>query len=300
MPEHAPSPGLRRAFTLIELLVVIAIIALLISVLLPSLQKARAQSKVTVCIANLRAQCTMVHQYAGEHSGALPSKYEWIAGNHGSDVRLMNRFVSDYFNQPFPQPNPDLFPVPDGAWRCPEIDLETTWPTDRWTHSGILHHAPNHWLFSNVRQIEPDPPDITSDALEEWYDRYGGSQWRILDRVARTSEIIAIIDNVDYYDPGHGHRDARESIGLSKQVVENPKGDVFYDNRGSHAFVARRPAVFVDGHAEALPNTKAYWFDVLNVYHPLGDRGRSVNLYQCEVRHFLWYIEPSESGGRAP
>lgn len=57
-----------KAFTLIELLVVVAIIALLISILLPSLQGAREQAKQAYCLANMSSIAKASNSYASEDS----------------------------------------------------------------------------------------------------------------------------------------------------------------------------------------------------------------------------------------
>ncbi len=61
----------RRGFTLIEVLVVAAIIALLISILLPALSRARQQSRATVCLSNLRQLGMAVNMYAQSNKGIL-------------------------------------------------------------------------------------------------------------------------------------------------------------------------------------------------------------------------------------
>jgi len=66
-------PRRRQAgFTLIELLVVVAIIALLLAILVPGLSQARAQSKRSVCLSNLREIGLAIHAYGMQYGGAIP------------------------------------------------------------------------------------------------------------------------------------------------------------------------------------------------------------------------------------
>lgn len=67
----APPPE-RQAFTLIEVLVVVAILALLVAILLPSLQKARAQSRRTVCLSNLHQLSIGLYTYQADYRGKAP------------------------------------------------------------------------------------------------------------------------------------------------------------------------------------------------------------------------------------
>lgn len=65
-PRLAP---FKRGFTLVELLVVISIIALLISILLPSLKRARAQAQLVKCLGHMRGTAQAAIVFSNDHDG---------------------------------------------------------------------------------------------------------------------------------------------------------------------------------------------------------------------------------------
>src|SRR5438105_2352097 len=80
---HRPTIQRRPGgFTLVELLVVIGIIALLISILLPALSKARESANISACLSNQRQVAMAVMAYTLDNRGYFPSS---ALGTHRED-----------------------------------------------------------------------------------------------------------------------------------------------------------------------------------------------------------------------
>jgi len=109
--DTRPQSTFRRfkpsGFTLVELLVVIGIIALLISILLPALNKARQQGQWANCLSNLRQIGQGMLLYAGENKGYYPRPAS------GSFLHQPDDFI--YWQEVgaggSPPPNPDDSPL---------------------------------------------------------------------------------------------------------------------------------------------------------------------------------------------
>lgn len=107
MSEGPVRTGRRWAFTLIELLVVVAIIAMLISILLPALGKAKENGRRAVCLSNLHHLGVAFHQYFEANNDILPDA-RMIPQDDGGDA---NRPTIMQFLMPYAR-NPMLFQCP--------------------------------------------------------------------------------------------------------------------------------------------------------------------------------------------
>ena len=95
MELHQSSKS-KTGFTLIELLVVIAIIALLVSIIMPALGKARYFAKRAYCLANVKAQHYSQNMYANDYDGKYIRRIiTWSNGHTRASVKAMQKYIDN-------------------------------------------------------------------------------------------------------------------------------------------------------------------------------------------------------------
>lgn len=229
----------QRAFTLVELLVVIGIIALLISVLMPALTKARASAKTTACLSQLRQVGIAATNYVSTERNNLAPCY--------------------YFNLSDPSKNISYFDIMErylpkstgrSIWTCPEA-IEGT--TIQYPHTYGANRRVHVYFWTDL----PLP----------------GGQVNTLTRVTkikRSAEIVALADASQasgVYTTGGwlDFSDLPEVIDPTKAnlSVNNLPGWAAnsdgpgnnYHIRYRHARNTQANVLFVDGHAETVRKT---------------------------------------------
>ena len=213
-----------KGFTLIELLVVIAIIALLMSILMPALNKVKAQAKGTVCKSNMRQIGIAANLY-------LEDWEQFIPRGTGSVDPWFQVFMPYLSQRPI---NNDYRNVK--IYRCP------SYPDRQQTVCFVV----NGWTFD-------DPDDMTGDEQEEATK---------LTQCRRRSETIYLGDNeyaswrdiimradddgvrrCDVWHPGHMPNSDTDTDNHGRRVARKRHKD------GSHY-------LFLDWHVEYIATTE--------------------------------------------
>ncbi|MBE0536081.1 MAG: type II secretion system protein [Phycisphaerae bacterium] len=152
----------KKGFTLIELLVVIAIIAMLLSIMAPSLHEARERGKRAVCLANLRAIGHAIHVYALDNNDRLvpgDSRVSWEVWGpvtEGPDCAPAGASAYRHVNLGHLMVTDEIIPLPSGSehvFFCPSgrspsgSNIRQEFDT-RWGRTGS--HAATSYMFNNA------------------------------------------------------------------------------------------------------------------------------------------------------
>jgi prepilin-type N-terminal cleavage/methylation domain-containing protein/prepilin-type processing-associated H-X9-DG protein len=223
----------RRAFTLVELLVVIAIIGVLVSLLLPAIQAARAASRRAQCASNMRQIGLAVHQYCDAHRGKFPR----IAHDHAASESWIYSLA------------PHLEKV-DEIRLCPE-----DWQRVERVYDKVLtSYAMNGYL----REPEPIPAGAPAavanliarrnEGLVDSFDKLPATHATIVLFEAVTSALNASVDHVEAFS-WFSSANLQHNGPAEAAVWNAVRAEVAVDRHS--ASVANY--LYADGHVAAIP-----------------------------------------------
>jgi prepilin-type N-terminal cleavage/methylation domain-containing protein len=172
----------QKGFTLIELLVVIAIIALLLSIILPSLSKAKDYARRVVCASNQR-QCGMAARiYSEENNGVFPlqalTNWAWDVSYWTTDLILNSGADPDVFycpaNRTMSADDMRFWRYSEMAALAPAMSISVPEPQDEATRKSRYRVSGFFWIFESYR-VQQSPPnyriDLTGLPAKEWLYR---------------------------------------------------------------------------------------------------------------------------------
>jgi prepilin-type N-terminal cleavage/methylation domain-containing protein/prepilin-type processing-associated H-X9-DG protein len=149
-----------KGFTLVELLVVIAIIALLVSILLPALAKARDEAKKVLCMTHLKQIGAGIALYMIEESeGKYPQQIRPMLG--ASEGHWWQE-VLKYIDEAFDGPSPGVAKATVG--NCPNHTAadETTTTDNQYSYSGNIEIMTN-WYVDPFASPPKQPEPVISE-----------------------------------------------------------------------------------------------------------------------------------------
>jgi prepilin-type N-terminal cleavage/methylation domain-containing protein/prepilin-type processing-associated H-X9-DG protein len=187
----------QHAFTLIELLVVIAIIAVLASMILPALAKAKEAGKRTLCTSNLRQIHLGFTLYTQDYRDSLPNTgdpYLWMGRRWRWPVQPYLPFAGNKTDTNNPNVSTNFTP---GTLICPsDIASKTNYDGTSYGYSATAYFSDdsiNSMTLANTYSANPNPcasrklSDVRSPSrksiVAEWLsahtpDKVGWWDWR--------------------------------------------------------------------------------------------------------------------------